>query len=103
LGFVCWGPIEVQILTLHDTWYVYHGDSEHLICTVKKSALVQLKPSMDIFLASNTTESVPDYKLAGNFLERDMMVYFGQQPIAQVPIIFSIFNIFLDVYKECVL
>jgi uncharacterized protein YxjI len=76
--------MQKKILTLHDTWYVYHGDSEHLICTVKKSALVQLKPSMDIFLASNTTESVPDYKLAGNFLERDMMVYFGQQPIAQM-------------------
>jgi len=56
-------------------WHMYDGDSDQLICTVKKSP--------NVFLASNTTET-PDFTLEGSFFERNLKILHGQQAIAQV-------------------
>jgi hypothetical protein len=72
-------------------WHMYDGDSDQLICTVKKSP--------NVFLASNTTET-PDFTLEGSFFERNLKILHGQQAIAQVLLVFPFFifsNILLHV------
>jgi hypothetical protein len=101
-GGLWWGmwDLGVQILSFHDAWHMYAGDSEQLICTVKKSSILQLRPSMNVFLASNTTEIMPDFTLKGNFFERNLTIFCGQQAIAQVLLVFPFFifsNILLHV------
>jgi hypothetical protein len=90
----------VQIVSFHDGWHMYAGDSEQSICRVKKSSILQLRPSINVFLASNTTESMPDFTLKGNFFERNITIFRGQQTIAQVLLVFPFFifsNILLHV------
>jgi uncharacterized protein YxjI len=60
---------------LHPFWHMYTGDSDQLICKVKKST--------NVFLASNTTET-PDFTVEGNFFKRNLKILRGQQAIAQV-------------------
>jgi len=79
---------------------MYTGVSEQLICRVKKSSILQPRPSMNVFLASNTTESRPDFTLEGNFLERNLTILRGQEAIAEVLLVFPFFifsNILLHV------
>ncbi len=102
-GGLWWGmwDLGVQILSFHAGWHMYAGDSEQLVCTVKKSSILQLRPSMNVFLASNTTERIPDFTLKGNFLERNLTIFHGQEAIAQVLLVFPFFifsNILLHVW-----
>jgi uncharacterized protein YxjI len=85
-----------KILSLHAVWHMYAGDSEQLVCTVKKSSILQLRPSMNVFLASNTTESMPDFTLKGNFLERNLTIFRGQEAIAQVTRQITFTNLLID-------
>jgi len=81
----------LQISRRHYVWHMYAGDSDQLICTVKKSR--------NVFVASNTTE-MPDFTLEGNFVERNLKILRGQQAIAQVLLVFPPFifsNILLHV------
>jgi hypothetical protein len=101
-GGLWWGmwDLGVQILSFHAVWHMYAGDSEQIVCTVKKSSILQLRPSMNVFLASNTTESMPDFTLKGNFFERNLTIFRGQEAIAQVLLVFPFFifsNILLRV------
>jgi hypothetical protein len=81
---------DLGVQFLHPFWHMYTGDSDQLICKVKKST--------NVFLASNTTET-PDFTVEGNFFKRNLKILRGQQAIAQVllvfPFIFS--NILLHV------
>jgi uncharacterized protein YxjI len=88
--------MQQKILSFHDVWHMYAGDSEQLICTVKKSSILQLRPSLNVFLASNTTESMPDFTLKGNFFERNLTIFRGQQAIAQVTRQITFTNLLID-------
>ncbi|KAH8933663.1 hypothetical protein BDL97_18G041800 [Sphagnum fallax] len=85
-----------KILSFHAAWHMYAGDSEQLVCTVKKSSILQLRPSMNVFLASNTTERIPDFTLKGNFLERNLTIFHGQEAIAQVTRQITFTNLLID-------
>lgn len=79
----------LQIISLHRRWEVYRGDSKEskdLLFTVKKSSLLQFKTELDVFLASNTSESNCDFKVKGSWLERSCSIYAGNTStvIAQV-------------------
>jgi hypothetical protein len=90
----------VQVSSFHPVWHMEAGDSEQLICIVKKSSIFQLRSYKNVFLASNTTESMPDFTLKGNFFERNLTIFHGQQAIAQVLLVFPFFifsNILLHV------
>jgi hypothetical protein len=101
-GGLWWGmwDLGVQFLTIHNVWHMYAGDSEQLICTVKKSSNLQRRPCTNVFLASTTMKSSPDFTLEGNFFERNLTIFRGEQAIAQILLVFPFFilsNILLHV------
>ncbi len=101
-GGLWWGmwDLGVQFLRVQDVWHMYAGDSEQLICKVKKSSKLQEGPCTDVFLASNTSESMPDFTLEGNFFERNLKILHGERAIAEVLLSFPFFifsNILLHV------
>ncbi|OWM67075.1 protein LURP-one-related 15-like [Punica granatum] len=67
-------------LTAHRRWQVFRGessDSEDLLFSAKKSSLIQYKTELDVFLAANTKEDVPNFKVEGSWLERSCTIYAG--------------------------
>jgi len=66
---------------MHNRWEVYRGDStksSDLLFTVKKSSIIQpFKTEMYIYLASNTSHEVCDFKMNGSFNERACSFYLG--------------------------
>ncbi|KAH9536355.1 hypothetical protein CY35_17G103200 [Sphagnum magellanicum] len=79
--------MQKKFFTIHEGWLVY-GNNNQLICTVKRTTpsriAPELIPSMDVFLASNTTEVVPDFQLKGSFFERSLTLLRRGQVLAQV-------------------
>ncbi|KAJ6969067.1 protein LURP-one-related 10-like [Populus alba x Populus x berolinensis] len=58
-----------KLMTAHGRWEVFRGESieqKDLLFSVKQSSLFQLVSSkLHVFLPSNTTESVPDFRIEG--------------------------------------
>jgi uncharacterized protein YxjI len=76
-----------KVITMHNKHYVYRGastDDKDLLFTVKRSSMFQLKASLDVFLATNTKMSAPDFKVKGSWSERSCVVYAGDNIIAQM-------------------
>lgn len=72
--------LQQKILTCHRRWQVYRGDSsdpKDLLFSVKKSKLLQFKTQLHVFLASNTSEEVCDFKIKGSWQERSCVIYHG--------------------------
>lgn len=68
---------------------MFRGDSsseKDLLFSVKKSAVIQFKTELDVFLAANTSELVCDFKVKGSYFERSVAIYLGSSDtvIAQV-------------------
>ncbi|XP_026384607.1 protein LURP-one-related 15-like [Papaver somniferum] len=64
----------------HQRWKAHNGDSsdsKDLLFTIKKSKYLQLKIELDVFLASNTTENVCDFKIKQNYSEKSCVIYRG--------------------------
>lgn len=81
---------------MHDKWKVFRGDStssRDLLFTVKKTSIFQLKTSLGVFLARNTSEQVCDFKIKGSYFERSCAFYLGNSNamVAQVGNIVSNF------------
>ncbi|KAL6639014.1 hypothetical protein ACP70R_022744 [Stipagrostis hirtigluma subsp. patula] len=70
-----------KVFSLHNRWEVFRGDSSHasnLVYTAKKSHMIQLfKTEMEIFLASNTSHQVCDFKMKGSYNERSCAFFLG--------------------------
>ncbi|KAI3841405.1 hypothetical protein MKX03_000032 [Papaver bracteatum] len=67
-------------LSAHQRWKVYRGDSsdsKDRLFTVKKSHSLQFKTELDVFLASNTTEDVCDFKIKQTFRQKSCVIYRG--------------------------
>ncbi|CAN0846748.1 Protein LURP-one-related 15, partial [Linum grandiflorum] len=80
-----------KIMTAHRRWQSFRGDSQdgkELLFSVKKSSMLQLETKLDIFLAGNTNEHVPDFKIKGTYQESSCIIYLGNtnQIIARVNI-----------------
>ena len=74
-----------KLITLHDTWEIYAGESSTVLATVKKSSLVQFRTSMDCMLAnSNTGKRNPDYQIKGDFFDRNLTIFRGAEQAAVV-------------------
>ncbi|KAI3841383.1 hypothetical protein MKX03_000010 [Papaver bracteatum] len=93
--------LQQKIVTCHRRWQVYRGDSsdsKDLLFSVKKSKLLQLKTSLNVFLASNTAEEACDFKIKGSFFERSCAIYAGDSNniIAQMSKKHTVQSIVLD-------
>ncbi|KAK9920298.1 hypothetical protein M0R45_028856 [Rubus argutus] len=69
-----------KLRSAHERWQVFRGDStelSNLVFSVKQSSMVQMKTKLDVFLANNTREYAPDFKVKGSWLERSCVVYAG--------------------------
>ncbi|PIA39962.1 hypothetical protein AQUCO_02600423v1 [Aquilegia coerulea] len=66
-----------KTLTAHRRWEVYRGESTELLFSVKKSSIIQFTTNLHVFLASNTTKDVCDFKIKGSWGERSCVVYHG--------------------------
>eukprot|EP00262_Sarcandra_glabra_P003490 TRINITY_DN14228_c0_g1_i1.p1 TRINITY_DN14228_c0_g1~~TRINITY_DN14228_c0_g1_i1.p1 ORF type:complete len:208 (-),score=9.83 TRINITY_DN14228_c0_g1_i1:216-839(-) len=76
--------LQQKILSAHRRWQVFRGDSsdsKDLLFTVKKSSLMQIKTSLDVFLASNISENVCDFKIKGSYFERSCAIYSGESNV----------------------
>ncbi|XVE80797.1 hypothetical protein DITRI_Ditri15bG0009000 [Diplodiscus trichospermus] len=91
--------LQQKILTAHRRWQVFRGESSSsndLLFSVKKSSLIQFKTTLDVFLASNTGESQPDFKIKGGWHESGCTIYAGDAIIAQMHRKHSLQSIVLD-------
>ncbi|KAI3925203.1 hypothetical protein MKW92_024042 [Papaver armeniacum] len=64
----------------HRRWKVYRGDSSNsrdLLFSVKKSRHLQCKIRLDVFLASNTTKDICDFKIKQTYNEKSCVIYRG--------------------------
>ncbi|KAH8484768.1 hypothetical protein H0E87_026508 [Populus deltoides] len=70
-----------KLMTAHGRWEVFRGESieqKDLLFSVKQSSLFQLVSSkLHVFLPSNTTESVPDFRIEGAFIDSSCTIYLG--------------------------
>ncbi|RCV10152.1 hypothetical protein SETIT_2G089600v2 [Setaria italica] len=70
-----------KVISMHYTWEAYRGDStksSDLLFTAKKSSIIQpFETEMYIYLASNTSHEVCDFKMKGSFKERACSFYLG--------------------------
>lgn len=81
---VCDGMNFLQVFSMYDKWKVFRGDSTNsadLLFTVKRTSIFQIKTSLGVFLARNTTEQVCDFKIKGNYFERSCAFYRGNLDI----------------------
>ncbi|XVF29668.1 hypothetical protein REPUB_Repub15cG0141700 [Reevesia pubescens] len=77
----------LKIFTVHRRWQIFRGDnnsSNDLLFSVKKSSLIQFKTTLDVFLASNSSESQPDFRIKGGWHESGCTVFAGENIIAQM-------------------
>ncbi|BBN05381.1 hypothetical protein MPTK1_3g12640 [Marchantia polymorpha subsp. ruderalis] len=73
-----------KILTMHDTWEATSADGdEKTVFVMKKSGLVQLKPSFHVFLGTNTSMSRPDFTVKGDFFQFNYTICYNDVPIAE--------------------
>ncbi|KAJ6871540.1 hypothetical protein NC652_037021 [Populus alba x Populus x berolinensis] len=70
-----------KLMTAHGRWEVFRGESieqKDLLFSVKQSSVFQLVSSkLHVFLPSNTTESVPDFRIEGAFIDSSCTIYLG--------------------------
>ncbi|GAB4843002.1 hypothetical protein Ancab_012978 [Ancistrocladus abbreviatus] len=69
-----------KLVTAHRRWQVFRGDSSNtkdLLFSAKKSSLIQFFTKLDVFLAGNTQESAPDFRVKGSFLDLGCTIYLG--------------------------
>lgn len=79
----------VQVMTAHRRWEAFRGeshDSKDMIFSVRKSSVFQMKTKLEVFMAANVSEQVPDFRIEGNWFESACAIYAGdtQNIIAQV-------------------
>ncbi|KAI3971784.1 hypothetical protein MKW92_020800 [Papaver armeniacum] len=65
----------------NDRWKVHRGDSTNskdLLFSVKKSQHpIKFKTELDVFLSSNTTEDICDFKISQTYSENSCVIYRG--------------------------
>ncbi|CAI0423979.1 unnamed protein product [Linum tenue] len=72
--------LQQKLMTAHRRWLAYRGDSKDskdLLFTVRKSSFLQMRTELDVFLAGNEKEEVPDFKIKGSFSESSCVIYLG--------------------------
>ncbi|XP_072995246.1 protein LURP-one-related 15-like [Typha latifolia] len=69
-----------KIRTIHHRWRVFGGDikeEKNLLFSMKRASIIHLNAEYDVFLGANTSEESCDFKIKGNYLNRQCTVYLG--------------------------
>ncbi|WCJ27953.1 hypothetical protein M5689_009667 [Euphorbia peplus] len=69
-----------KIMSAHKRWLAYRGESgeeSDLLFSVKKSSMIQMKTSLDVFLGSNKSEDNPDFKVKGSWKDKSCTIFLG--------------------------
>ncbi|KDO63310.1 hypothetical protein CISIN_1g023131mg [Citrus sinensis] len=73
--------IVAHVFSLHEKHFVFRGastDTKDLLFTVERSSVIQLKTTLNVYLASNTKQDVCDFKIKGSWTEKSCVVYAGE-------------------------
>ncbi|KAK6145632.1 hypothetical protein DH2020_022452 [Rehmannia glutinosa] len=76
-----------KAISWHQKWAVHRGeslDARNLLYTVQKSNGFQLKPQLEVFLATNLTGEICDFRVIGSYISQSFKVYKGDTLIAEV-------------------
>ena len=77
-------------VSLYNRWDVFRGElpnPEEALFHVKRSTYFQVKTSLHVFLASHKKGSKPQFKVKGNYLERNCTIFHESQIVAEVMIL----------------
>ncbi|KAK9126781.1 hypothetical protein Scep_015627 [Stephania cephalantha] len=69
-----------KVFSAREKWKVFKGDSKasaDLLFSAQRSSFFQYKTKLNVFLASNTTEAITDFKVKGSWFERSCKIYNG--------------------------
>jgi len=67
-----------KMRTMHGRWEVFRGKNEDdLLFSAKRSSAFGTKNQLHIFLSSNTTEEIPNYKIDGSWSDKSFIVSLG--------------------------
>ncbi|KAL7095185.1 hypothetical protein ACP275_10G008200 [Erythranthe tilingii] len=64
----------------HQRWEAFRGESidkKDMLFSVRKSSLFQMNTKLHVFMASNTSEDVCDFRIKGNWFESKCTIYAG--------------------------
>ncbi|CAI9772185.1 unnamed protein product [Fraxinus pennsylvanica] len=68
-------------------WTVHHGvgsEERDLLYTVEQSQSIQFKTQLSVFLATNLTREICDFRVVGSYVSQSFKVYKGDTLIAEV-------------------
>ncbi|KAG4962181.1 hypothetical protein JHK84_039278 [Glycine max] len=78
---------KVKLITLRHRWMVHRGKSSEekdLIFGVQRSHPLDMKPRLDVFMATNINEDISSFQLVGSHSDKSCKVYKGDTMIAEV-------------------
>ncbi|KAK4436466.1 protein LURP-one-related 14 [Sesamum alatum] len=74
-------------ISLQQQWTVHRGEGSegsNLLYTVRKSHSFQLKTRLQVFLATNLTGDICDFRVIGIYISQSFKVYKGDTLMAEV-------------------
>ncbi|EYU41982.1 hypothetical protein ABFS82_10G007700 [Erythranthe guttata] len=69
-----------KLMSARRRWEAFRGDStdeRDILFSVRKSSFFQINTNLDVFMASNTSEDVCDFRIEGNLFESKCVIYAG--------------------------
>ncbi|RDX61062.1 Protein LURP-one-related 14, partial [Mucuna pruriens] len=78
---------KINLVTLRHRWMVHRGKSleeKDLIFGVQRSHPLDMKPRLDVFMATNINEFISSFQLVGSHIDKSCKVYKGETMIAEV-------------------
>ncbi|KAL0402967.1 UNVERIFIED_CONTAM: protein LURP-one-related 14 [Sesamum radiatum] len=87
LGFPIITMRRTKGIWMQQEWTVHRGESSDgsdLLYTVRKSHSFQLKTRLQVFLATNLTAQICDFRVIGSYISQSFKVYRGDTLMAEV-------------------
>ncbi|TKY56930.1 LURP-one-related 14 [Spatholobus suberectus] len=78
---------KIKLITLRHRWMVHRGissEEKDLIFGVQRSHPLDMKPRLDVFMATNINEDISSFQLVGSHIDNSCKVYKGDTMIAEV-------------------
>ncbi|KAL2317067.1 hypothetical protein Fmac_030943 [Flemingia macrophylla] len=79
---------KIKMVTLRHQWMVHRGGSSEekdVIFGVERSHPLDMKPRLEVFMASNIKEYISSFQLVGSHVDKSCKVYKGDNIIAEPP------------------